>query len=103
MRGDAGEPRSVLVINTDVTEKKKLEAQFLRAQRMESIGTLAGGIAHDINNILSPILMSIRLLQMKFADEDSQRLLGVLQKSAERGGAMVDRCWSSLGEYMASA
>jgi two-component system cell cycle sensor histidine kinase/response regulator CckA len=89
VRSDAGEPSSVLVINTDVTEKKKLEAQFLRAQRMESIGTLAGGIAHDINNILSPILMSIRLLQMKLADEDSQRLLTVLQKSAERGGAMV--------------
>ncbi|MEK6301889.1 MAG: PAS domain S-box protein [Acidobacteriota bacterium] len=89
VRDDAGEPKSVLVINTDVTDKKKLEAQFLRAQRMESIGTLAGGIAHDINNILSPILMSVRLLQMKVSDDDSLRLLSVLQKSAERGGAMV--------------
>lgn len=86
---DEGAPKSVLVINTDVTDQKRLEAQFLRAQRMESIGTLAGGIAHDINNILSPILLSVRMLQMKFEDEASQRLLAVLQNSAERGGVMV--------------
>jgi PAS domain S-box-containing protein len=89
VRDDQGNPKSVLVINTDVTEQKMLEAQFLRAQRMESIGTLAGGIAHDINNILSPILLSVRMLQMKFTDEASQRLLSVLQNSAERGGVMV--------------
>ncbi|HWO02525.1 MAG TPA: PAS domain S-box protein [Blastocatellia bacterium] len=89
MRDGEGNPKSVLVINTDVTERKKLEAQFLRAQRMESIGTLAGGIAHDINNILSPILLAVRMLQMKFQDEDSQRLLSVLHQSAERGGVMV--------------
>src|SRR6201988_806837 len=89
VRDEHERPKAILVINTDITEKKRMETQFLRAQRMESIGTLAGGIAHDLNNVLSPILMSIRLLQMKFADEDSQRLLAVLQKSAERGGAMV--------------
>jgi hypothetical protein len=44
-------PRSVLVINTDITDKKKIEGQLLRAQRMESIGTLAGGIAHDIIDV----------------------------------------------------
>ncbi|HSO73518.1 MAG TPA: PAS domain S-box protein, partial [Blastocatellia bacterium] len=86
---DQGHPKSVLVINTDVTEQRRLEAQFLREQRMESIGTLAGGIAHDINNILSPILLSVRMLQMRFEDEASQRLLTVLQNSAERGGVMV--------------
>ncbi|CAG1006533.1 Blue-light-activated protein [Methanosarcinales archaeon] len=56
VRDDAGKPKSILVINTDITEKKKLEAQFLRSQRMESIGTLAGGIAHDLNNVLTPIM-----------------------------------------------
>ncbi len=55
----AGKPKSVLSIDTDITERKKIEAQFMRAQRMESIGTLAGGIAHDLNNILAPIMMSI--------------------------------------------
>jgi two-component system, cell cycle sensor histidine kinase and response regulator CckA len=89
VRDDDGNPKSVLVINMDITERKTLEAQFLRAQRMESIGTLAGGIAHDINNILSPILLAVRMLQLKFEDEDSQRLLSVLHKSAERGGVMV--------------
>nr|MBA2241332.1 PAS domain S-box protein [Chthoniobacterales bacterium] len=57
VRGETGEPESVLVIHTDVTEQKKLEAQFLRSQRLESIGTLAAGVAHDLNNILAPILL----------------------------------------------
>src|SRR5258705_419580 len=84
IRDDRGEPKSVLVINTDVTDKRKIEAQFLRAQRMESIGTLASGIAHDFNNLLSPIMMSIQLLQARITDEDGQRLLAMLQASAER-------------------
>src|SRR5207249_1778883 len=58
VRDEAGLPRSILVVNTDVTEMRKLEAKFLRAQRMESIGTLAGGIAHDPNNVPSPSLMA---------------------------------------------
>ena len=55
----AGRPKARLLIETDVTEKKRLEAQYLRAQRMESIGTLAGGIAHDLNNVLTPITVYI--------------------------------------------
>ena len=83
------EPKSILVINTDITEKKRMEAQFLRAQRMESIGTLAGGIAHDLNNVLSPILMAIDMLQMKATDETSRKWFEVLRTNAERGGDMV--------------
>ncbi len=94
VRDDKGNPKSVLVINTDVTEKRKIESQFLRAQRLESIGTLAGGMAHDFNNILSPILMAIRMLQLKFPDEDSQRLLAMLQASAERGAGLVKQVLS---------
>lgn len=94
VRDDRGEPKSVLVINTDVTDKKKIEAQFLRAQRMESIGTLASGIAHDFNNLLSPILMSIQLLQARITDEDGQRLLAMLQVSAERGAGLVKQVLS---------
>src|SRR5690606_33405477 len=62
VRDRFGEPRSVLVINTDVTERKKLESQFLRSQRMESIGRLVGGIAHDLGNLLVPILLGVRVL-----------------------------------------
>ena len=94
VRDDGGNPKSVLVINTDITDKKRIESQFLRAQRMESIGTLASGIAHDFNNLLSPIMMSIRMLQNRFTDEDSQRLLQMLQASAERGAGLVKQVLS---------
>lgn len=89
VRDDQGEPKSILIINTDITENKRMEAQFLRAQRMESIGTLAGGIAHDLNNVLSPILMAIDMLQLKATDESSKKWLDVLRTNAERGGNMV--------------
>lgn len=82
-------PKSILLINTDITEQKKLEAQLLRAQRMEGIGTLAGGIAHDLNNVLSPILMSVQLLQQKLSDPDLLRLVGVLEQSALQGAGLV--------------
>jgi PAS domain S-box-containing protein len=101
VRDEKGEPKSVLVINTDVTEQRKLEGQFLRAQRMESIGTLAGGIAHDLNNVLSPILTAIQLLQAKTKDEDSLRYLALLKANAERGSEMVSRCCPSLAGWRA--
>ena len=89
VRDEQGQPKSILVINTDVTEKKRIESQFLRAQRMESIGTLAGGIAHDLNNVLSPILMAIDMLQLRCTDETSRKWFEVLRSNAERGGSMV--------------
>src|ERR1051326_2935704 len=89
VRDEQGQPKSILVINTDITAKKHMESQFLRAQRMESIGTLAGGIAHDLNNILSPILMAIDMLQLRVADESSKKWFEVLRANAERGGSMV--------------
>jgi two-component system cell cycle sensor histidine kinase/response regulator CckA len=94
VRDDDGHPQAIFVINTDITEKKKLEAQYLHAQRLESIGTLASGIAHDLNNVLSPILMAIQLLQIRFTDDDSQRLLSVLQANTERGAEMVKQVLS---------
>ncbi|HEX5885094.1 MAG TPA: PAS domain S-box protein [Pyrinomonadaceae bacterium] len=89
VRDEHGQPKSILVINTDITEKKRMESQFLRAQRMESIGTLAGGIAHDLNNVLSPILMAIDMLQLRCTDEVSRKWFDVLRANAERGGNMV--------------
>jgi len=89
------EPKSILIVNTDITEQKQLEAQFLRAQRMESIGTLAGGIAHDLNNVLTPIIASAQLLlQAKFNDEKKQRLLKTIETSAKRGAALVKQVLS---------
>ncbi len=86
---DAGRPKSVLVFNTDMTETKKLESQFLRAQRLESIGTLASGIAHDLNNILSPILMSVGMLRNTVKGASAERMLGIIESSAERGAGIV--------------
>jgi len=73
----------------DLTERRKLEQQFLRAQRMESIGTLAGGIAHDLNNVLAPIIMALELLSSRFPDRASQDLISIISSSANRGADMV--------------
>jgi two-component system cell cycle sensor histidine kinase/response regulator CckA len=89
VRDPAGAPRSILIINTDVTEAKRLEGDLLRAQRLDSLGVLAGGIAHDLNNVLAPILMSIESLRKKVTDERSQRMFQLLEASATRGADLV--------------
>ena len=89
IRDNEGRPKSVLAINTDITERKKIEAQFMRAQRMESIGTLAGGVAHDLNNILAPIMMAIQLLKDMSTDPGAEKLLETLDASARRGADIV--------------
>lgn len=86
--------KSILVVNTDITQKKQLEAQFLRAQRMESIGTLASGIAHDLNNLLAPMLMTAQLLETQLHDERSKRLLPILVTNAKRGANLVKQVLS---------
>jgi PAS domain S-box-containing protein len=82
---------SVLGITRDITEQKQLESQLLRAQRMESLGTLASGIAHDMNNILTPMLASAKLLPMlnPTLDEQSQQLLTIFEDSSRRGAELV--------------
>ncbi|HUB67543.1 MAG TPA: PAS domain S-box protein [Candidatus Methylacidiphilales bacterium] len=94
MRNAEGHPKSVLIINTDVTEKKKIVAQFMRAQRMESIGILSGGIAHDLNNILAPILMSIGLLRSSAKDSETKAIINLIESSAKRGAAIVKQVLS---------
>ena len=94
LRDATGQPRSILSFSTDVTEQKKLEMKFLRAQRMESIGTLAGGIAHDLNNILAPILMAVQMLELKATDDTSRRMLEMLRTNTERGSDMVKQILS---------
>ncbi len=86
---DQGRRKSLLIINTDITEKKILEAQFLRSQRMESLGTLAGGIAHDLNNVLTPLLVAVQVLKEKVADADGKRLLESLETNVQRGAGLV--------------
>ena len=89
VRDAHGAPKSILKIHTDLTEKKRLEAHYLRAQRMESIGTLAGGIAHDLNNILAPIFISGTLLLEADLNDEARSLVSTIQTSAQRGADMV--------------
>lgn len=90
VRDNIGQPRSVLIINTDVTERKKLETQFLRSQRMESIGSLVGGIAHDLGNLLVPVLLGVQVLEKRFQeDHNTVRTLEMIGRSAQRGADMV--------------
>ncbi|MGZ8900233.1 MAG: ATP-binding protein, partial [Limisphaerales bacterium] len=93
IRDHENKPKSILIINTDISEKKKLEAQFFRAQRMESIGTLAGGIAHDLNNVLTPILVSLKLLR-EMKGETPAKILDTLEASAHRGASIVQQVLS---------
>jgi two-component system cell cycle sensor histidine kinase/response regulator CckA len=89
VRNDRNQPDYILITNTDITEQKLTKEHLFRAQRMESIGTLAGGIAHDLNNILSPILMSVEMLRMSKPDAETDRWLEMIKENAERGADMV--------------
>lgn len=89
IRGSDGKVSNVIVVSRDVTDKKTLEQQLLRAQRLESLGTLAGGIAHDLNNVLAPILLSIELLKKSVAGPEAQKTLKTLEQSAGRGRDII--------------
>ncbi|QYM78011.1 PAS domain-containing protein [Horticoccus luteus] len=90
MRGADGHPVRMVGGMSDLTERKNLELQSLRAQRLESVGTLAGGIAHDLNNVLAPILMGLDLLRSFTPGEpECQRLITTIESSARRGASLV--------------
>lgn len=95
MRDNGGRsPKGILLINTDVTEKKEIEAQFLRAQRMETIGALSGGIAHDLNNALAPIMMASELLAEEVQSDPGRRMLEMVRASGKRCAEMVKQILS---------
>jgi PAS domain S-box-containing protein len=94
LRDKEGQPKSILAINTDVTEIRKIEVQFMRAQRMESLGILAGGIAHDLNNILTPIMLSIDMLKSFAVEPHTKSILETIELSARRGSDIVQQVLS---------
>lgn len=94
VRDENKQPQSILTVNTDITEKKQLELQFLRVQRMESLGTLASGIAHDLNNTLTPMMMTAQLLTSKILDEQSQQWLAILETNIKRAADLVKQVLS---------
>ena len=89
VRNENGSPQSILVIDTDITEKKHLEANFLRSQRMDSIGTLAGGISHDLNNALAPVLMSAEILRDCKDEASRKKFLDIISSGAQRATDLV--------------
>jgi PAS domain S-box-containing protein len=86
---DAAGPPRIVVNSRDITETRQLQEQFLRAQRLEAIGTLAGGIAHDLNNILAPVLMVVPLLRDKVSDPHDLEMLSLVEQSAKRGANVI--------------
>ena len=99
VRAREGTPKAILTVDTDLTEKKKLEAQFYRAQRLESLGTLASGIAHNFNNLLTPILGCSQLLPsyLPNLNESSQELLDLVKTNAQRGANLIKQMMSFTG------
>jgi len=89
VRGADGTITQFVAMKQDITERKTLERQLARTQRLESIGLLASGIAHDLNNILAPISLSLELLKMKFPGADGRRMVEVIENSARRGAGIV--------------
>ena len=94
LRDRDGQPKSIIAIHTDVSELRRIEVQFMRAQRMESLGILAGGIAHDLNNILTPIMLSIDMLKHMATEPHTRSILETIEMSARRGSDIVQQVLS---------
>jgi len=89
VRGPDGAIIHFVAIKQDTTDRKQLEQQVARTQRLESIGMLASGIAHDLNNIFAPILLSLELLKLKYPTADGRRMLEIIESAGQRGSGIV--------------
>ncbi len=90
MSDASGTAQSILLTVSDITEAKKIEAQFLRAQRVDTLGTLASGVAHDLNNVFTPIMMSLGILEQgSKRDPEQHEMFDVLDQSVRRGAYIV--------------
>ncbi len=89
MRDAGGAISHYIAVKKDVTESKRLEAQLIRAQRLESIGMLASGIAHDLNNVLAPVLLSIELLKLDMPGPSARENLNLIERAANRGAEII--------------
>jgi len=89
LRDQVGKAMRMVGTVQDITEQKRIEAEFLRAQRMDGIGAIAGGMAHDLNNALAPILMGIQLIRNKVSEPEIEQMLAVMETNTYRGADMV--------------
>jgi PAS domain S-box-containing protein len=104
VRDAAGRPRARLNFLADITEEKLLEEKFLEAQRLESIGMLAAGIAHDLNNVLAPIMFGVPMLRQSLSTRADLKILETIGKCTERGAGLVRQILgfvhSTSGEFL---
>lgn len=84
-----GKPSHILSIGTDITERRRLEEQVAKAQRLETIGTLASGMTHDLNNALAPVLMGLQALHRRVQDPSLRSMIGIMESNTRRGAEMV--------------
>jgi len=91
LRDDNGQPKAIFSIDTDITERRVYELQALRNQRLDSLGTLAGGIAHDLNNLLMPIRLGVSLLRGSDMKESNEKVIDNIDRCAKRGADLVNR------------
>jgi PAS domain S-box-containing protein len=89
IRNADGRPVRMIGGMSDLTDRKRLEADMLRAQRLDSIGTLAGGIAHDLNNVFAPMMMAVELLKEEVVTDDGRTMIDTLDTSLQRGAGLV--------------
>lgn len=89
IRDAQGQVYRVVGVARDITETKHLEEQFLRSQRLEAVGTLASGVAHDLNNILAPIVLVGGMLKERFTDPADRKMLGMVEGAAQRGASII--------------
>jgi two-component system, cell cycle sensor histidine kinase and response regulator CckA len=94
VRNPHDEPVGILQVCMDVTERKRMQTRFLRAQRLESIGIFASGIVHDLNNILAPITIAAEVFKRKLPDTKDQQLLKAVESSAKYGTEMASQVLS---------
>ncbi len=94
LRNALGAAVSILCINTDVTEKKQREELYLRAQRLESLGSLTSGIAHDLNNVLAPILLASDVVLQGNVGARERKMIEIVRASAARGSSVLKRILS---------
>lgn len=91
LRDAQGQVNGLVGITRDITEKKRMEQQFLRAQRLDCVGALASGVAHDLNNILAPIIMGAQLLELSVHGQDDRDTLATIISSARRCANIVQQ------------
>lgn len=88
-RNDAGEAVAVICYNTNITELKKQEDAEERAHHVRSSSILAGGVAHELNNALAPIMLSAAMLKRSLEDDKSRNMVSMIEKCANKGAVLI--------------